>query len=38
MRRSLAIALMAVCLGTPALAQNGALPCDAFQKNPDGSW
>ncbi len=36
MRRSLAIAWMAVCLCTPALAQN--LPWDAFQKNPDGSW
>jgi len=38
MRRSLAIALVALCLGTPALAQSGVLPCDAFQKNPDGSW
>jgi hypothetical protein len=28
----------AVCLSTPALAQSGDLPCDAFQKNPDGTW
>jgi hypothetical protein len=32
------IVLAAVWLSTPALAQSGGLPCDAFQKNPDGSW
>jgi hypothetical protein len=28
----------AAFLAAPALAQTGRLPCDAFQKNPDGSW
>ena len=32
------IALAAVCLSSPARAQSGGLPCDAFQKNGDGSW
>jgi hypothetical protein len=31
------IFVAALCLGTPALAQSD-LPCDAFQKDPDGSW
>jgi hypothetical protein len=36
--RNMTIALAAAFLAAPALAQSGGLPCDAFQKNPDGSW
>ncbi len=32
------ILLAAACLSAPALAQTGDVPCDSFQKNPDGSW
>jgi hypothetical protein len=33
-----AIALQAFYLTTGAQAQSGKIPCDAFEKNPDGSW
>lgn len=36
--RSWAFALAVSCLSTAALAQSGGLPCDAFQKDPDGTW
>jgi hypothetical protein len=32
------LAFAVTCLSSAALAQSGDLPCDAFQKNPDGSW
>ena len=33
-----AIALNTVCLGAISRAQDKSMPCDAFVKNPDGSW
>lgn len=42
MRRCLAMAVVAIALAsglsTGAQAEELALPCDAFMKNPDGSW
>jgi HdeA/HdeB family len=32
------IALNAVCLSAVSRAQDNSIPCDAFVKNPDGSW
>ena len=33
-----AVALSFPCAGTGARAQSKDLPCESFQKNPDGSW
>jgi hypothetical protein len=33
-----AIAIQALCPVTSAWAQDDEMPCDAFTKNPDGSW
>src|SRR5258707_4377264 len=33
-----AIALQASCPTTRARAEAGTIPCEAFAKNPDGSW
>jgi len=43
MRRCIALAVLAIawptlCVSTAANAQSSGIPCDAFAKNPDGSW
>ena len=34
----LAVVMQVLCAAAPAHAQNGGIDCNAFIKNPDGSW